>query len=60
MLWANMSPICLSVERCGGEDTATATQVELGPQEGQNKGPAHLKYLAFTALIKQFVVELSG
>lgn len=38
-----MSPICLSAERCGGEDTVTATQVEPRPQEGQIKGAVHLK-----------------
>lgn len=38
-----MSPICLSAERCGGEDSVTATQVEPRPQEGQIKGAVHFK-----------------
>ena len=37
-----MSPICLSAERCGGEDTVTATQVEPRLQEGHIKGAVHL------------------
>lgn len=50
-----MSPICLSAERCGGEDTVTATQVEPRLQEGHIKGAVHLKVNTTCSILTQLL-----
>lgn len=56
MLRANMSPICLSAERCRGEDAVTSTQVEPGPQRGQIKGAVHLKTNTTSSLLTLLLI----